>query len=717
MKRKIFTLLAAITFSFVSVADEGMWLYSLLKQLNEKDMQAKGLELTADQLYNVNQSSVKDAILWFNGGCTGEIISAEGLVLTNHHCGYDVISSLSTSDNNILDNGFWAKSKGEELIPKGSLYVSILVRMEEVTEKVNAALEGVSATEKNTKLQEVYKTIQNEAVEGTHYEARCTEMFKGNKYFVFVYEKFTDVRLVGTPPQSIGKFGHDTDNWMWPRQTGDFSLFRIYADKDNKPATYSPDNVPYKPKHHLPVSLKGVKEGDYAMIMGFPGRTDRYAFAESIKLSLDEVNYSIVDMRDIRLKNWKNVMDVDTDLRLQLSSKYARISNYWKYFIGQSEQLKRFDVYNQKKETEREFQKWAKGKPEYEGILDKVIEMVSAYRPYAKHGTYLSEGVLANELMTITGLMSRIEKLRSEGKNDDADKLIASAEKYLNSVMWDSRYWDADKEIFAQVLHRFYNDIPKSQHNQEFASLAKKYKFDNGINSFRKLADDVYKKSMFASKDKSLSFVQKFNDKKLKKDPAYKLYSGFLDYYMSNVDAVVKKYRTEMPELGTKYVKGLMEMNPNKVFYADANSTPRLTYGSVRSYHPRDAVKYSYYSTITGAIEKYVPGDDEFDLDKKFMDLYNAKNFGRYANGKGELVANFITDNDITGGNSGSPVMNGKGHLIGLAFDGNWEAMSGDLVYDDVYKRTINVDVRYILWVIEVHGGAKHLVNEMTIVE
>jgi hypothetical protein len=710
MKNVLKTLVAVLLISSLNLkADEGMWMPLLLKKYNYEKMQALGLKLTPEQLYDVNNSSLKDAIVWFNGGCTGEIISDQGLVLTNHHCGYDAIASLSTPQDNILDNGFWAKSTKEER-PKAGMWVSIVQRMDDVTDKVMAELKDVPEKDRATKLQSIYKKLTEEATKGTHYEAQVREMFKGNAYYLFIFEKFTDIRLVGTPPQSIGKFGGDPDNWVWPRHTGDFSMFRIYSAKDGKPAKYAADNVPYKPKHSLPVSIKGVKEGDYAMIYGFPGRTNRYEFSNGIQLAQDKVNPTIVALRDIRLKAWKEVMDKSEADRLLLSANYASVANYWKYFIGQTEQLKRLKVYEGKVEDEKKFTTWATGKSDFENVLPNVNKAYEAYVPYALQRTYLSEGLFGIGISSIAFSMYGYETAKDTAA---ASKSLSMAKQNFDG-MYEEFFASADEKIMSQILLMYYNNIPREQQAPFMATILKKGKTPEA--AIQKFAAEVYAKSLFANKDKCKAFLDKPNVKILQKDIAYQFVKSFYENYLNNYKPKVDEFNAAVGKEGRAFVKGLMDMNPTKTFYPDANSSLRLTYGSVQGYEPKDAVKYDYITTLDGVMEKHNPNDFEFNAPQRLRDLYSAKNFGQYAMPNGKLPVAFITNNDITGGNSGSPVINGDGALIGLAFDGNWEAMSGDIVFDAKYKRTINVDIRYVLFLIDKYGGAENIINELKIV-
>lgn len=694
-------------------ADEGMWIPLLLKKYNYEEMKAKGLKLTAEQLYDVNNNSMKDAIVWFNGGCTGEIISSKGLVLTNHHCGYGAIADKSTPQDNILDNGFWAKNNGEEK-PIQGMWVSIVQKIEDVSDKVLPELKGLSEKDRATKLQAITKQLIDEAKKGNKFEVQIREMFKGNAYYLFTFQRFTDIRLVGTPPQSVGKFGGDADNWMWPRHTGDFSMFRIYANKNNEAATYAPDNVPYTPKHSLPVNTTGIKEGDFAMVYGFPGRTNRYEFSQGIELAVEKTNPTIVALRDIRLKAWKEVMDKNEGDRLKLSANYAQIANYWKYFIGQTEQLKRLKVYDFKKENEARFNAFAQGKSDYQNVMANVEKAYLAYRPIALQRTYLTEGILG---VSINAKASSLIGYASNVLKD-----TATANKVLKGAMggnkdfYEAFFPSADEKIMAQILEMYFTNIPKEQHPAYMAVILKT-KGANTSEKFRNYAKMVYAKSMFANEAKLNAFANAPSYKKLMADPCFAMVYAFYNHYMDNYKAKVDLFNEAMGPEGRNYIKGLMEMNPNKTFYPDANSSLRLTYGSVQSYEPKDAVKFDYVTTMDGIIEKYNPADFEFNAPQKLIDLYNAKDFGMYKNADGKMPVAFITNNDITGGNSGSPVIDGNGYLIGLAFDGNWEAMSGDIVFDAKYKRTINVDIRYVLFLIDKLGDAPHIVAEMNLIK
>ncbi len=716
MRKTVYLLLCAMVFSFVNTvkADEGMWIPMLIGK-NYEQMKKQGFKLTAKDLYNANGSSLKDAIVHFGGFCTGEIVSDKGLIFTNHHCGYDAIASNSTAQNNILDNGFYAKNYGEEK-PIDGLFVRFLQRMEDVTAQVNEATKGLKGAEKASKMLEVFNTISKAAVTGPTIEANVKDFYKSNQFILFVYERFDDIRLVGAPPQNIGKYGGDTDNWEWPRQTGDFSVFRVYAAKNNAPAKYAADNVPYKPKKFLPVSIKGVKNGDFSIVYGYPGRTDRYLTSYGVDLATEKVSPTIVKLRDIRLKAWKAEMDKSVETRLKLSSKYANIANYWKYYIGQTEQLKRLKVAESKRKDEKVFTEWAAQKTEFAGLMEQYDQIYKSIDPISVQRTYINEGFLASAWVPNAISIGRAWNAMDQKKGDDAfaaqvkggvDKTLATYQETYNET--------ADKKIFAQILASFYNDVPVKSQPKFFSEIAEKYWAGNPETTFQKYADYLWENSNFIKPEKLKAFMASNPSlDAIKNDPGYKyavnLYPA--DYVKANFGSIVADFESKKEELDNLYLKAILEKNAGKIMYPDANSTMRLSYGNVQDYSPKDGIVYKTTTTIDGVIQKYIPGDSEFDLPANLIENYNKKNFGRYGN-DGTLTVGFITNNDITGGNSGSPVINGNGELIGLAFDGNWEAMSGDIAFDKQFKRTICVDVRYVLWCIDVLGGAKNLIDEL----
>lgn len=693
-------------------ADEGMWLPWLLKSQTTEAMKKKGLKLSAEQLYSLNHSSLKDAIVWFGPGCTGEVISQNGLVLTNHHCGYDYISNLSTSSDNILDNGFWAKNHQEER-PVAGLTVAFVVRVDDITNEVLEAVKGLTEKERAAKLPSVYKTITDRVTNGTHYEAQCREMYKGNAYYVFLFERYTDIRLVGTPPQNIGKFGGETDNWMWPRHTGDFSMFRIYMGKDGKPAKYAADNVPFKAKHHLPINLKGVEQGDYAMIMGFPGRTNRYEFSQGVKIATDMVDPNIVALREVRLNAWKEQMNKDTDIRLKLSGDYASVANYWKFFRGEAEQLKNNKVYEQKLKEENAFAAWAKNQSDYKDVLLEVERTFAAYQPYSLQTTFMREGILAPTIIKYVQFAASMEDALV--KNDTA-KLAALKTQFLHAsedLPYDAAIVTADKRLFDSILVLYYNTIPKDQQAPYFSEVILKYA-STPREAIKAYTEAMFDRSIFANADMAKNFLKNPRLGLLRNDIAYQHLDAFRKHYNATFKAKVDEFNENIAALGRKYIKGLMEMNPQRQFYPDANSSLRLTYGSVKSY-----MKFPLITNLDEVIEKNkkYADNNEFSIPERLKELHAKKDYGRYAMKNGKLPVAFLSDNDITGGNSGSPVIDGEGRIIGLAFDGNWEAMSGNIHFDPKNKRTINVDIRYVLWLIEKFGQAPHIVNEMTIVQ
>jgi hypothetical protein len=696
-------------------ADEGMWLPMLIGK-NYEQMKKQGFKLTPEDLYSVNKASIKDAIVSFGGFCTGEIVSKNGLIFTNHHCGYDAIASNSSPENNILDNGFYAKSYQEEKPIKG-LFVRFLVRMEDVTPQVMAAIAGVNEKDKAAKIAEVTKKITSDAIAGTSYEADVRDVYKANQYLLFVYERFNDIRLVGTPQQSIGKFGGDTDNWEWPRHTGDFSVFRVYADAANKSATYSVNNKPYTPKKSLPISIKGVKNGDFSMVYGFPGRTDRYLTSHGVNLAIEKTNPTTVKLRDIRLKAWKEEMDKSVDTRLKLSSLYANIANYWKYFIGQTEQLKRLKIADEKVKQELEFTQWSAASPVNSQLMDSYNKAYKAYEPFAVHITYINEGLLASSFVRNINQVASMLKAMNTRKEDAAFQ--AQMKQNFNSLVdnYQNTYSEmADKKIFAQILTSFYQDVPKSQHPKFISQILIDFPKASPAESFNSFANNLWENSKLVNPEKLSQFLLNPSSDVLEGDLAYQYAKNLVpqEYIKNNFGTVLADFQVEKNRLDNLYLKALLEKNKGVLTYPDANSTMRISYGTIQNYSPKDGITYDIKTTIDGMIAKYQPGDDEFDLPKSLLEAYNQKNFGQYAD-NGTLPVGFISNNDITGGNSGSPVLNGNGELIGIAFDGNWEAMSGDIAFDKQYKRTISVDIRFVLWCIEVLGGAKNIIDELDI--
>jgi hypothetical protein len=718
--KKIFISLALMLTLFRSYADEGMWLPMLLGQQVYNDMIKRGLKLKPEQLYSINKSSIKDAIIIFGGGCTGEIVSDQGLIFTNHHCGYGAIASASTTQNNYLQDGFWASDKSKEI--PSTLSVKFLNRIEDVSAKVLTALGESQGAERAQKYSKVMGEIIKEVVGGDEYkDAVVASMFKGNQFFLFVYDVYKDIRLVGNPPESIGKFGGDTDNWEWPRHTGDFSVFRVYMTKDGKPAKYSADNIPFKPKYYLPVSIKGFKDGDYSMIYGYPGGTNRYETSFGVKLATDITSPTLVKLRDMRLKFMFAEMKKSPAVKLQLASNYASIANYWKFYDGETKQLLKFDTYGQKQKEEVVFNEWAKGKAAYENIFNEYASSYASWTPYAKHRQYINEGIMGSPLMAYVSTWLGVEAMLTNPnvKADDISKAMDAATKSRKSFLIDENK-KSDQSILASAVAMFYGDVDKSQHPKGFyEDLFKNYN-DIDQNPYKLFSADVFANSMAFDDTKWKAFTDKPTVEALKNDPAFNAAKSFILNYTSIVTPKYTAFMNKTSDLGRLYLKGLFEMNPTKMnaTYPDANFTMRVSYGNVKSYNPKDAVKYDFYCTLSGVASKYVKGDYEFDLPTKFLDLYKAKDYGPYADKKiGDVVVSFITTNDITGGNSGSPVLDANGNLIGLAFDGNYEALSHKIAFDSNLNRTICVDVRYVLWCIDKLGGAKHIVDELKLVQ
>ncbi len=721
--RKLFI---TITFLFVfflkSFADEGMWLPLLLGQQVYNDMVKKGLKLTKEQLYSINKASLKDAVIIFGGGCTGEIVSPEGLIFTNHHCGYDVIASASTMDHNYLRDGFYARSGAEE-IPAEGLTVQFLLRIEDVTKEVLDSLGGLTGMERLERQQQVISNINERFSDSSqNIEARVSPLFKGNQFLVFIYQRYRDIRLVGAPPESVGKFGGDTDNWEWPRHTGDFSIFRVYMSKDGKPAKYSMDNLPLKPKWFLPVSIKGIKDGDYAMIYGYPGGTNRYETSYGVKQKIEIDNPTLVKLRAVRLKYMFDEMKKDPAIKLQLSPSYASIANYWKFYDGESKELIKYDIYDQKKKFEEKFIAWAKGKPEYENIFTEWAKAYDDWRPYSKTRVYINEGIYGSPLIAFGGSLMQLENALVNTKATAADVTKAAdvANDRRKEFLTDENKI-SDQNILAAITQMYYEDIPQDQHPVGFYNnLRNQYGDLKDEGTYKKFAADVFSKTMIFEDAKWNDFIAHPDANKLQQDPAFDFASTFTKNYINKYYPYYKQFTATNNELGRLYLKGIMQMDTVKAkkMYPDATFTMRVTFGNVKSYNPRDAVHYNYETTAKGVLEKYIPDDYEFDLPAKEIELMRKKDFGQYEDKLAkDLVIDFITTNDITGGNSGSPVINANGQLIGLAFDGNYEALSHKIAFDKDLNRTICVDIRYVLWCIDKLGGAQNIIKELKIVK
>ena len=722
MKKLLVTVFISLSFLLKSFADEGMWLPLLLGQQVYNDMVKRGLKLSKEQLYSINKTSIKDAIVIFGGGCTGEIVSNKGLIFTNHHCGYDAIANASKVEHNYLRDGFYAKNNGEE-IPAEGVSVQFLLSIQDVTLQVLDSLKGMTGSERAQRQARVLNNLNAKYSDASqNIEARISSLFKGNQFLVFVYQRYNDVRLVGTPPESIGKFGGDTDNWEWPRHTGDFSVFRVYTGKDGKTANFSLDNIPMVPKWFLPVSIKGFKDGDYAMIYGYPGGTNRYETSFGVKQKIDIDNPTLVKLRDMRLKHMFEQMKNDDAVKLQLASSYAGIANYWKFFDGETKQLIKYDVFTQKKKSEEGFISWTKGKPEYEPIFSEWEKAYEAWRPFSKHRMFINEGIFGSPLSAFAAGLQQVEMAMVQpGKTlADVKKAMASVEKAREEFIKDENK-TSDQNILGDVTRMFYQDVDQTQHPIDFyRTLSEKFGSLSDDQTFKKYAAHIFQNTMIFDDAKWYAFVANPDAVTLQNDPAFAHAITFLVNYQSKYAPKSLQFNTKNNELGRLYLKGILEMDPEKAkkMYPDATFTMRVSFGNVKSYRPRDGVFYDYVCTMDGVLQKYKKGDYEFDLPNNLLELAQKKDFGQYIDKqKNDLVIAFITTNDITGGNSGSPVLDAHGNLIGLAFDGNYEALSHKIAFDKDLNRTICVDVRYILWCIDKLGGASHLINELKLVK
>ena len=712
MKKFLSALLLAVLIAPQAMADEGMWLLQLMRQQNLEDqMRKQGLEISVDEIYNPNVPSLKDAIGIFGGGCTGEVISPNGLVITNHHCGFSFIQQLSTVEHNYLHNGFWSQSYEEELPCEGIAF-TFVVKIKDVTDEINNRVNEGKLTEEQSfnsqALAAVGKELfQADDIEGKeHMYPQLLPYFEGNKYYLVYYKKYTDVRLVATPPNSIGKFGGETDNWMWPRHTGDFSVFRIYGDKNGNPAAYSKENVPLSTPKHLNISLRGFENGDFAMIMGFPGSTSRYLTGDEVKQRMFHENEPRIAMRDVTLKIIREEMAKSEDIAIRYANKQARISNYWKNSIGMNKAIVDNKVVETKLANEAAFKAWAQQNCKNEYV--DVVEKINACVEEANRTTYLT--TLATELISNVEFVQR--NLYQEANMFDDPKLTKD---HLNAFYNWLHNRDYDHEIdrrIAKVVLPLYFDLTQPEERDTYLNeMYAKYK-----GNVEKYVDAVYDSSILANKKNFDSFMKKPSAKKFEKDLAMQLRAAVFRTYK---DLVAKnaEFAKVIDPLHKTYLKGLMEMANGAPVYPDANFTMRLTYGNVKPYSPKDGVIYNYYTTLKGVMEKEDPTSSEFIVPARLKELYEANDFGEYALPNGEMPVAFLTTNDITGGNSGSGVYNSRGELIGLAFDGNWESLSGDIDFDENLQRCINVDIRYVLFVIDKLGNCKRLINEMTIVK
>lgn len=722
MIRKLFTLLAALLF-IINIqlrADEGMWLLSIIDK-NYEEMKNAGFQLSPEDIYSVNNASIKDAIVGlgskgapFRHFCSGSIISSKGLMITNHHCAYGLIQSHSSIENDYLKDGFWAYSKNEELTNE-RITASILIRMEDVTDKIIPKLDySMTEDERNEIIKEISEEIVEKAIEGTYYNARVVDMFNRNQFFLFVHVIYEDVRLVGAPPSSLGKFGGDTDNWMWPRHTADFTLFRIYTAPDGSPAGYAEENIPLKPNHFLPVSAKGFEENDFAMVLGFPGTTNRYLTSFGLAETMNVTNVLRHNIRTVKLDVIREDMLRDDKIRIQYASKFARVANHWKYSYEQNKALRSLNTMGVKKDIESKFTEWVNQSPDRQEKYGETLEIFeNAYtnrKDLAIARMYYLEGLISGPELPMFAFRNRglLDALNSK----DDDKIAEAIENAKN--MAEDFYKDynpcTERKVIVALFEYVYNNMDKKYHPEIFETIRNSFKGD-----FNAYADRLFSRSVFANKESFMNFLERPRSRTLERDLALIAGNSIVETYR-NINREFGQISEGLARGERLFVDAWLQINDDKHLYPDANSTIRLTYGTISGYEPRDGVVYDYYTTIDGVMEKEDPKSHEFYLPQRFKDLYNDADFGKYLNGENKLVANFISNNDITGGNSGSPVMDSKGRLIGVAFDGNSEAMSGDIHFETELQKCINVDTRYVLWVIDKYANAQNLIEEMNIV-
>jgi hypothetical protein len=719
--RKLFTSIALLLIlipGFSVSPDEGIWIPLLIEKYNIKLMKEKGFKLSAEDIYSVNRACIKDAVVSFNGGCTAEIISGEGLLITNHHCGYSLIQDHSSLEHDYLTDGFWAMS-GKEELPNPGVTVTILKWMEDVTDKVLAGTsDDMAPAERERIISLNIENIQRKAVERTGYRASVKPFFMGNQYFLFVNETFRDVRLVGAPPSSIGKFGGDTDNWVWPRHTGDFSIFRVYAGKDNKPADYSPDNVPYKPAYYFPISLKGVKEGDFTMVFGYPGTTSEYVPSYHIDMVKNFVNPRLIEIRTRKIDIIDEAMNSDPLIRIQYSAKKAGISNAWKKWIGEIQGLERMKTISRKQEYEAAITKWissdeARSKS-YADILPSYKRIYDSLKIYTLVNNFTNEVLSGIESLNLSRNLRDLVSLTEKGSDPEAvnklkDQLIAYSEQFFKDYNRET-----DRKLFVSMLQSYGETIEQEWLAPEYTRLKSSCNGD-----FASFSVKLYDKSVFTDQARFKDFIKGFNRssvKKIKKDELYTLSQDIMAFISENVRPELARLNSEVQLLNKRYMKAQMEYESGRVFYPDANSTLRVAFGTVMGYYSRDAVYFKPVSTLKGIIEKDNPEIYDYDVPDKLKELYANKDFGRYA-ADGEVPVCFIANNHTTGGNSGSPVINSEGYLIGINFDRAWEGVASDMAFNPDQSRNISLDIRFALFIIDKFAGAGYLLNEMTIVE
>lgn len=703
-----------------SRADEGMWIPLLLEKYNIQTMQENGFKLTAEDIYSVNKACMKDAVLSFGGGCTGEVISATGLLITNHHCGYSQIQSHSTLEHDYLTNGFWAMSQSEEL-PCPGLYVTFLKRMEDVTDQVLVGVtDNMTEAERSKIVSGNSQKLVDQVVEGTDYSANVRPYYMGNQYFLLVYETFNDIRFVGAPPSAIGKFGGETDNWIWPRHTGDFSLFRIYANKDNKPAEYSTGNVPFKPLYHFPISLKGVEEGDFTMVFGYPGSTNEYVPSYHIDMLKNYVNPKLIELRTAKIDIMEAEMAKDALVRIQYSTKKSNVANAWKKWQGEIMGLERMNTIEKKQELEKQLTEWINAneerKAKYGHLLPTYQTLYSQWKEYYLVNNYTSDVFFSNSAEAIglaRNLKSLVTLYEDEKPQEEIDKM---KERLLNTGknFFKNYNVDVDKKLFVAVMDMYVKNIDAKWQAPEFV------KFSNSCKgNFASIVDDLYASTVFSDENRFTQFVENFSKKdisKLRKDPIYLVGTGTNDFISYNVRNEYQRISAEIQGLNRDYMKLQMEFDKDRLFYPDANSTLRVAFGHIGGYDSEDGIYFRHYTTLEGIMEKDNPEIYDYDVPDKLRDLYEARDFGRYTQ-DGEVPVCFVANNHTTGGNSGSPVINADGHLIGINFDRAWEGVASDMAFNPEQSRNISLDIRFALFIIDKFANADYLLDEMTIVE
>lgn len=715
MKKFTATLLLAamMLLQFTLRADEGMWLVSMLNRITMAEAQGLGLNLSAEEIYDINNASLKDAIVRLNGGsCTGEVISSQGLVLTNHHCAYDAIQGFSSTENDYLTDGFFALALDQEM-HIDNFVISFLVRIDNVTPRIleNVTMD-MSEDERNSSIATARKELMEEMNPGGVKELELKSFYYDNEFYLFEYKTYRDIRLVAAPPESVGKYGGDTDNWMWPRHTGDFSMLRIYSDKNNEPADFNETNVPYKPKRHLRISMDGVSEGDFTMVMGYPGSTDRFLSSWGIDQALRLYNPSVVDVRDLKLKTMKSHMDADPAVRIQYAANYAQTANYWKYYIGQSKGLKRLDVESKKRELEARFIDWVEANADRQAEYGEALSLIQSFYEDTESSVQakvyaLEAGLIGCDISLFSYRFFRSAAgLFSEDLEEVAATQVALTE--LSNEFFKEYDQATDRDLFVELMTKFRDDIDPEYHPSFFETVAKKYKKD-----FNRFADKMYAKSFLVDPNRCAAFIANPSLKVMDKDLAIIVGQDAIQtYFASRSNPAENKFNRGY----RLFVKGLREMDADQAIAPDANSTMRLTFGSVAPYKAADAVHYDFITTANGVLEKKDNSNPEFIVPDALDNLIRSRDFGRYGDESGELVVCFIHGTDITGGNSGSPVLDANGDLIGCAFDGNWEAMSGDIAFEMELQRTISVDIRYVTWIVDKFANAQNLIEEMDFV-